>query len=37
MSSPGNSESWIENWWPLFVILYGVLFLAILVSFKPMT
>jgi hypothetical protein len=37
MSSSGKSEFWLDRWWPLFVILYGVLFLSLLVSFKPMT
>lgn len=35
MSSSSESERWLDRWWPLLVILYGVLFVAILVSFKP--
>ncbi len=36
MSSSPES-SWLENWWPLLVILYGVLFVTALVSFSPTT
>jgi hypothetical protein len=37
MSSSNGSGSWLENWWGLLVILYGVLFVSILVSFHPTT
>jgi hypothetical protein len=37
MSASSHSESWLDRWWPLLVILYGVLFVSILVSFKPTT
>jgi hypothetical protein len=37
MSSSSESGSWLESWWPLLVILYGVLFVSILVSFHPTT
>ena len=30
-----SSESWLDRWWPLLVILYGVLFVTILVTFSP--
>lgn len=36
MSSSGKSEPWFDRWFPLLVILFGLLFLAFLVSFKPM-
>jgi hypothetical protein len=32
-----SSEPWLDRWWPLFVILYGVLFVTVLVSFSPTT
>lgn len=35
MSSSGASESWLERWWPLLVILFGVIFVSVLVSFSP--
>ena len=35
MSSPHTSESWLETWWPLLVILFGMVFFSILVSFHP--
>lgn len=36
MSSSENSGFWLDRWWPLLVILFGVIFVSILVSFKPM-
>jgi len=30
-----SSESWLDRWWPLLVILYGVLFVTMLVTFSP--
>jgi hypothetical protein len=35
MSSSSNSLSWFDRWWPLLVILYGLLFIATLVTFAP--
>lgn len=26
---------WFDRWWPLFVIIYGVIFVAVVVSFFP--
>ncbi len=31
-----ETESWLDRWFPLLVIIFGVLFVALLVSFKPM-
>jgi hypothetical protein len=28
-------ESWLDRWWPLLVICFGLLFVWFLVSFKP--
>lgn len=36
MSSSGESESWLNGWWPLLLILFGVLFVTVLVTFHPM-
>jgi len=36
MSSSGSSESWVDRWFPLLVIVFGLLFLTLLVSFKPL-
>jgi hypothetical protein len=36
MSLASEREPWLDRWWPLLVILFGVLFVTILVSFKPM-
>jgi hypothetical protein len=30
-----SSEPWFDRWWPLLVILYGVLFVTVLVTFSP--
>lgn len=35
MSSSHESESWLDRWWQLLVILFGLLFVLILVSFNP--
>jgi len=35
MSSSHETESLMDRWWPLLVILFGVLFVTILVSFHP--
>jgi hypothetical protein len=29
--------SWLDRWWPLLVILYGVFFVSLIVSFSPTT
>jgi hypothetical protein len=35
MSSASESVSWLDRWWPLLVIFYGVIFVSILVTFSP--
>ena len=30
-----GKEVWLDRWWPLLVILFGIIFVSILVSFKP--
>lgn len=35
MSATHHKEFWLDTWWPLLVILFGVLFVSILVSFHP--
>ena len=30
-----TTERWLDRWWPLLVILYGVLFITALVTFSP--
>lgn len=34
-SSHEESLSWIDNWFPLLVIIFGLLFVAVLVTFAP--
>jgi len=35
MSSSHQSEPWIDRYWQVLVILFGILFVTFLVSFKP--
>jgi len=35
MSASHNSEPWIDTWWPLLLILFGIAFVTFLVSFHP--
>ena len=30
-----SKEPWLDRWWPLLVILYGILFVTFLDSFHP--
>jgi hypothetical protein len=30
-----HKSSWLDTWWPLLVILFGVLFVSILNGFHP--
>ena len=33
--SSHQSASWIDTWWPLFLILFGISFVTLLISFAP--
>jgi hypothetical protein len=33
--SSHQSEPWIDTWWPVLVITFGIIFVTFLVSFKP--
>jgi len=35
MSSSVERESWLDRWWTLLVILFGVGFVIFLMSFTP--
>lgn len=35
MSSSNETGFWLDQWWPLLVILFGLLFVSFLVSFHP--
>ena len=35
MSSSHESEPWMDRWWPLLVIIYGVLFVTFITQFHP--
>jgi steroid 5-alpha reductase family enzyme len=37
MSSSHKSEPWIDRWWPLLVIVFGLLFVTLLTQFHPTT
>jgi hypothetical protein len=30
-----NNEPWIDTWWPLFLVLFGLLFVTLLTTFRP--
>jgi hypothetical protein len=30
-----NDEPWLDTWWPLFLIIYGLLFVILLTTFRP--
>lgn len=32
-----SRESWVDRYWPWLVILFGLIFVSVLVSFKPVT
>jgi hypothetical protein len=31
-----ESPSWIDRWWPLLLILFGLTFISVLAFFAPM-
>ncbi len=35
MSSSHEKPFWLDTWWPLFVILFGVIFVLFIVLFHP--
>jgi len=35
MESSSRPELWLDRWWPLFVIAFGVIFVTVLVTFHP--
>ena len=35
MSSSHKSGSWLDRWWPLLLILFGMTFIATLALFSP--
>jgi hypothetical protein len=37
MDSSSEPGFWLDRWWPLMVILFGLIFVSILVSFKPVS
>lgn len=37
MSSPHESGSLLDRYWPALVIFFGLLFVTLLVSFHPVT
>jgi hypothetical protein len=30
-----TTERWLDRWWTLLVILFGVMFITLLVTFSP--
>jgi len=35
MSSSSHAEPWVERWWPLLVIGFGLVFVTVLATFHP--
>jgi len=35
MSSSNGSGPWLDRWWPLLLILFGVTFISVLAGFHP--
>jgi steroid 5-alpha reductase family enzyme len=35
MSTSHNSGPWIDTWWPLLLILFGLIFALVLGNFSP--
>jgi hypothetical protein len=35
MSSSSASESWLDRWWILLLIMFGLLFVTLLTTFSP--
>jgi len=33
--SSAHPEPWLDRWWPLLVILFGLIFVSALVGFHP--
>jgi hypothetical protein len=34
--SSSNEQGWsLDRWWPALVILFGLIFVSVLISFKP--
>jgi hypothetical protein len=33
--SESNESSWVDRYWQLLVILFGLIFVTCLISFKP--
>lgn len=34
--SSSHETPWIDRWWPLFLILFGLVFVSVLTLFHPM-
>ncbi len=30
-----NAEHWIDTWWPAFLVLFGLIFVTLLTTFRP--
>ena len=35
MSTSSESQSWLDRWWPLLLVLFGLGFISILAFFAP--
>ena len=35
MAGSHNTTHWLDHWWPLLLILFGIVFVSCLVTFHP--
>ncbi len=33
--SSSHESPWLDRWWPLLVILFGIIFVTFVTTFKP--
>ena len=37
MSTSEKQQNWLDEWWPVVVIVFGIIFVSVLVTFHPVT
>jgi hypothetical protein len=35
MSASNDSRTWLDRWWLVLVILFGLIFVAVIANFSP--
>ena len=36
-ANSSHDSNWLDTWWPLLVILFGLSFISVLIAWKPFT